>query len=97
MPTTIEPMEARRRTVSKPLTIFGELGNISVSTKRNIEPPIMSQPAFIREMIIAHWSWGGGRCGENLLNLPPGPSCLRHYGQRFMKTHRRQMDYPHRR
>jgi|SRR6476620_795252 hypothetical protein len=60
----MKPMERRNRRFNKPASAICDSGKIPMIMNKNIEPPIISQPAFIREMIIATGAEGGDWCGE---------------------------------
>ena len=76
MPTTIKPMEAKKRRFIRHASPI-DCGKNPKSTKINIEPPIMSQPALIREMIIATGAGGGFGVGEFSSSYPV-PQLPRH-------------------
>jgi hypothetical protein len=52
---------------------IGELGNISVSTKRKIEPPIMSQPGFHSRNDHRSLELGWGLVWGKFAQSTPGP------------------------
>jgi hypothetical protein len=66
-------MEAKKRRFIRPASPI-DCGKTTKSTKINIEPPIMSQPALIREMIIATGAGVGIGVGS-LGQATPCPSC----------------------
>jgi len=72
-------MEAKKRRFIRPASPI-DCGKTPKSTKINIAPPIMSQPALIREMIIATGAGVGIGVGEFSSSYPV-PQLPRHDSQ----------------